>query len=118
VGKQCRLRDDGLEAPQAITLAGPVDVGGLTLLRCIGKDLIKIDPGADVDAAANVLNATPEPMTMLMAMAIENCFVTMTPTPGDLSPRYEGKVDRRRPVALLYEGATLCLDMPRLIPKV
>jgi hypothetical protein len=26
----------------------------------------------------------PEPMQMLMAIAIESCFVTMTQTPGDL----------------------------------
>jgi hypothetical protein len=27
----------------------------------------------------------PEPMQMLMAIAIESCLVTMTPTPDDLT---------------------------------
>jgi hypothetical protein len=45
VGEECRFRRNGLEAGQAITLAGPVDVGGLALLCCIDEDLMKIDPG-------------------------------------------------------------------------
>jgi hypothetical protein len=44
VGEQCSLLQNGLDV-QAITLVRAIDVLGPALLCCIGKDLIKIDPG-------------------------------------------------------------------------
>jgi hypothetical protein len=48
-----RVPKNGLEARQAVTLAGPVDGGGLALPCCIGKDLIEIDPGGGCRCGRN-----------------------------------------------------------------
>ena len=75
VREQYRFQRNGLEARQAITLVRPVDVSNA--LPChIGKDLIKIDPRRGL-----VSSARPEPMQMLIAIAIASCFVTMISEP-------------------------------------